>query len=211
MKYYKLTDKLNNGDIVRSVDGEFFVFTAGPNEWIPTGMMVGYFWPDDVRYEKYAIISEKKAMELAEERKALYQSLLKKAEEIAKKAHAGQTDKGGQPYINHPTAVAASLSITEEKIVAYLHDVLEDSKYTADNLREEGFTLRIIRSVEVLTKSESVEYADYLKAVKRNASAWSVKKADLKHNMDISRIPNPTQKDYDRLEKYKEALRFLEA
>jgi (p)ppGpp synthase/HD superfamily hydrolase len=211
MKYYKLTDKLNCGDIVRSEDGEFSIYTVGPNQWIPTGIMVGYFWPDDVFYEQYTIISEKKALELIEERKTFYNDLLKKAEEIAKKAHAGQVDKGGNPYINHPKAIADSLTKTEEKIVAYLHDVLEDSNYTAVQLKSDGFTLRIIRSVEILTKDKNTAYNDYLVAVKRNANAWSVKKADLKHNMDISRIPNPTQKDLDRIKKYKEALHFLES
>ncbi len=95
--------------------------------------------------------------------------------------------------------------------MAYLHDVLEDSNYTAVQLKSDGFTLRIIRSVEILTKDKNTAYNDYLVAVKRNANAWSVKKADLKHNMDISRIPNPTQKDLDRIKKYKEALHFLES
>lgn len=136
--------------------------------------------------------------------------LLVKAIEIATKAHKGQTDKGGAPYILHPTAVAAGVEITEQKIVAYLHDVIEDTDITEEDLIAAGFPKYIIEAVKVITKSKGVSYQEYLQAVKNNELARAVKISDIRHNMDLSRIENPTQKDFDRVDKYRKALLFLE-
>jgi (p)ppGpp synthase/HD superfamily hydrolase len=132
------------------------------------------------------------------------------AKEIANKAHHGQIDKGGSPYIEHPLAVANSVVDLEQKIVALLHDVLEDSHLSANDLLQHGFTKRIVRSIQTLTKQDDESYESYLARVKCDNNALNVKIADIKHNLDISRIPNATQADYDRLEKYKKALAFLE-
>ena len=137
------------------------------------------------------------------------EQLLELATKIATEAHKGQVDKGGNPYILHPTAVADSLDKTEHKIVAMLHDVIEDTHIAADDLLKFGFPETIVHSVQVLTKSKGIKYSDYLAEIKKDDIAKHVKIADIKHNMDISRIPNPTQKDFDRIEKYKKAIAFL--
>ena len=136
--------------------------------------------------------------------------LLSKAIEIATNAHKDQIDKGGAPYILHPTAVAAGVETTEQKIVAYLHDVIEDTDITAEDLLAAGFTTDIVEAIKVLTREKGVPYMSYLQAVKKNELAKVVKMSDIKHNMDLSRIENPTQRDFDRLDKYKKALLFLE-
>ena len=136
--------------------------------------------------------------------------LLSKAIEIATNAHKDQIDKGGAPYILHPTAVAAEVETTEQKIVAYLHDVIEDTDITAEDLLAAGLPNDIVDAIKVLTKKNGVPYMGYLQAVKKNELARVVKISDIKHNMDLSRIENPTQRDFDRLEKYKKALLFLE-
>ena len=138
------------------------------------------------------------------------EKLLEKAIEIATKAHSGQVNKGGVPYILHPTAVAAGVETTEQKIVAYLHDVIEDTDITAEDLLAEGLQNDIVDAIKVLTKKNGVPYMSYLQAVKKNELARVVKISDIKHNMDLSRIENPTQRDFDRLDKYKKALLFLE-
>ena len=136
--------------------------------------------------------------------------LLSKAIEIATNAHKDQIDKGGAPYILHPTAVAAGVETTEQKIVAYLHDVIEDTDITAEDLLAASFTTDIVEAIKVLTREKGVPYMSYLQAVKKNELAKVVKMSDIKHNMDLSRIENPTQRDFDRLDKYKKALLFLE-
>lgn len=141
--------------------------------------------------------------------KRTLEELYETAQKIAGEAHCGQVDKGGKPYICHPLAVAASLEKTEHKIVGLLHDVLEDTTVTAEDLKQYGFPDEIIHSVQVMTKQPGMPYPDYLALVKGDACARCVKIADIRHNMEISRIANPTEKDYLRLEKYKQALIFL--
>ncbi|MCM0759955.1 HD domain-containing protein [Sporomusa sphaeroides DSM 2875] len=132
--------------------------------------------------------------------------MLNKAFELAKTAHTGQVDKSGKPYILHPITVAGMVDTEEEKIVALLHDVVEDTLVTLEELRHQGFSETIVAAVDVLTKRPGVDYADYIHQVKQNSLALTVKIADMTHNMDLSRIPNPTDKDYARIEKYKRAL-----
>lgn len=211
MKYYKLTDKLNYNEVVKDDNGKRYTYRFGAEEWVRSGIMVRYMWPDDSKFDQYIVISEEKAMQLLDEQRNKLDQLLSLAIKVATEAHEGQLDKGGNPYILHPQAVAASLDNTENKIVAYLHDVIEDTDVTLDKLEKLGFTYRIVNSVRILTKSKDVSYDDYLKSVKKDSNAWHVKMADIKHNMDISRIPEPTAKDFSRIEKYKKALAFLES
>ena len=211
MKYYKLTDKLNYNEVVKDDNGKRYTYRFGAEKWVRSGIMVRYMWPDDSKFDQYIVISEEKAMQLLDEQRNKLDQLFSLAIKVATEAHEGHLDKGGNPYILHPQAVAASLDNTENKIVAYLHDVIEDTDVTLDKLEKLGFTYRIVNSVRILTKSKDVSYDDYLKSVKKDSNAWHVKMADIKHNMDISRIPKPTAKDFSRIEKYKKALAFLES
>lgn len=211
MKYYKLTDELNLNEVVKDDNGKRYTYRFGAEEWVRSGIMVRYMWPDDSKFDQYIIISEEKALRLLDEQRSNLDKLLELAIEVATQAHKGQLDKGGNPYILHPEAVAAALDSTENKIVAYLHDVVEDTEITLEDLKEMGFTYRIVNSIRILTKSKDISYEDYLKSVKKDSNAWHVKMADIKHNMDISRIPEPTAKDFARIEKYKKALAFLES
>lgn len=131
--------------------------------------------------------------------------MLEKARKIAETAHAGQVDKGGQPYILHPLWVAERCETAEEKIVALLHDVIEDTDRTVEDLRQEGFSETVLQAVACLTHREGESYMDYVERVCRNPLAARVKLADLSDNMDLSRIPHPTEKDLARVEKYKKA------
>lgn len=136
--------------------------------------------------------------------------MLKKAIYLAEKAHQGQVDKGGQPYILHPKRVMERCKTEKEKIVAMLHDVIEDTEITAEDLRNEGFSAEVLEAVVCLTKKYGEDYMDYIERVCENKLAAKVKLADLTDNMDISRIPNPTEKDFIRLEKYKRAKARIE-
>ena len=135
--------------------------------------------------------------------------LLELAIKTATEAHKGQTDKGGNPYIAHPTAVAAMVDNIEHKIVAYLHDVVEDTPITLEDLAGMGFPSGIVNSVRLLTKTKGLSNHEYLERIKADECARRVKIADLTHNMDLSRIPEPTEKDHKRIEKYRKSLEFL--
>ncbi len=123
----------------------------------------------------------------------------------------GKRDKGGEPYIKHLLAVANGVESETEKIVALLHDSIEDiEEIDGDYLRKLGYSKEIVEAVEILTKKKGEDYTVYLERVKQNPIARKVKLADLKHNSDISRLKEVTEKDIKRLEKYKFAIKFLE-
>ncbi len=131
------------------------------------------------------------------------------AHDICVYAHAGQVDKAGRPYHLHPEHVAEQVTSPDEKIVALLHDVLEDTSFPVSVLKA-VFNEDVIKALRLLCHDKSVPYMDYVERLSKNKIARAVKMADLKHNMDLSRLPVPTEKDYRRLEKYKKALAFLE-
>ena len=128
---------------------------------------------------------------------------LERAIEIAAKAHAGQTDKAGQPYILHPIRVMMSVSGPEERIAAVLHDTVEDTKLTIDDLERNGFSEAIIAAVQALTKSEGETRIAAARRAVVDPIARAVKLADVADNMDLSRISNPTANDIARIEEYK--------
>ena len=136
--------------------------------------------------------------------------MLEKAVKLAEKAHAGQVDKGGQPYILHPKRVMEKCKTEEEKITAILHDVMEDTPYTLDDLRKEGFSEEILEALLCLTHREGEAYMAYIVRICQNPLAVRVKYADLQDNMDLRRIPEPTEQDFARLEKYKAAKARIE-
>lgn len=134
--------------------------------------------------------------------------MLEKAFKISYMAHKDQVDKGGAPYYLHPIFVALNMETEDQKIVALLHDVVEDTEITLDDLRQEGFSENIVDAVDAITKKGEA-YEVYLQKVKANALARAVKIGDLKHNSDITRLKNPTEKDIKRIEKYKKSLDYL--
>lgn len=131
------------------------------------------------------------------------------ADSIARQAHAGQTDKGGHPYIEHPRAVAAQLDDPFLKAAALLHDVVEDTDWTVDALGQAGMDPAVIEIVTTLTHRNGESYWDYLRRVRLNPQAVPVKVADLTHNSQIDRIPRPSRFDFMRLEKYRKAMAYL--
>jgi len=134
---------------------------------------------------------------------------IEKAISIAVHAHSGQKDKAGMPYVLHPLRLMLRQDSTEAMIGAVLHDVVEDTDITIDQLAEAGFSSAVLEAISLLTHDKSIPYMDYIRAIARNAIARQVKLADLIDNMDLNRIPNPQEKDYLRLEKYKVAYEYL--
>ena len=137
------------------------------------------------------------------------QSMVDLALSIARQAHEGQLDTAGVDYIEHPIYVASQVDTEEEKAVALLHDVIEDSPVSAKGLLQAGLPETVVTAVQVLTKKKEQDYQTYLETVKKNPLARVVKLADLKHNSDLSRLSSITEKDRERLKKYKKAIDFL--
>lgn len=135
--------------------------------------------------------------------------MLENAIIVAANAHKGQTDKGGQPYILHPIRVMFGCKSLEEKTVAMLHDALEDTPLTAADLTDTGFPSEVVEAVVCLTKEEGEEYDTYIERVCMNRLAALVKLADLSDNMDLRRLPEPTERDFRRLERYVRAERRI--
>lgn len=138
-----------------------------------------------------------------------YNELYDKALRIAMRAHEGQKDKAGQDYVTHPIRVAERCDDLRAKVVALLHDTIEDSDVTADYLREEGFTEEIVEAVLAVTRREGEDYEAYVRRAAQNELGRIVKLADLEDNMDIRRLPELTDRDVERLRKYLRAWRGL--
>ena len=139
---------------------------------------------------------------------------LERAIEIAISAHKGQTDKGGNPYILHPLRVMMSLESQAEKMVGVLHDVVEDSDWTFEDLENEGFPVDVIDALKSVTKNESEHGSDegyfrFVERAKLNPIGARVKIADLQDNLDISRIPELDESAMQRINKYKISLEIL--
>lgn len=136
--------------------------------------------------------------------------MLNKAIIIASEAHNGQFDKAGKPYILHPLRVMFYVEgDIKEQCTAVLHDVAEDTSVTIEYLKNQGFDDDIITALKLLTRTDDEDYMEYILKLKSNAIAKAVKLADLKDNMDMTRITNPSEKDFERLEKYKKAKALL--
>ena len=134
---------------------------------------------------------------------------LEKAIALAVEAHRDQKDRYGAPYILHPLRVMARMETPLEKTVAVLHDVVEDTDWTFDRLRDEGFGPPVIEALDCLTKRSGEEYMDFVRRSAQNPLARRVKLADLEDNMDLRRVPESSQPDPARWERYLAAWRWL--
>ena len=130
------------------------------------------------------------------------------AEAIARYAHEGQYDKGGNPYVAHPEFVASQVTSTEEKVVAWLHDVLEDTDFDKEELRR-IFGDDVMAALDCVTRRNCESWDEYIERVSGNPIAVRVKMADLTHNMKLERIPHPRKADFERIERYRKAYDYL--
>lgn len=139
-------------------------------------------------------------------------STLERAIEIAREAHAGQIDKGGADYIGHPLRVMDAVESKTAKIVAVLHDVVEDCpSWTLGRLRNEGFSEEVLQALDSVTKRALETYPDFIRRCARNATGRLVKLADLSDNSDRSRLKVLAAEDYARLDRYDKAIAILVA
>lgn len=140
----------------------------------------------------------------------IYTTMTKKALKICFNAHVNQVDKAGIPYVFHPFHLAEQMDTEESVCVALLHDVVEDTNISFEDLIEEGFNADIINALKLLTHIDAIPYMTYVTNIKNNPLAKKVKLADLKHNSDLSRLDLSVDNIPPKLELYKEAIRYLE-
>lgn len=136
-------------------------------------------------------------------------STLERAILLAAQHHQGQVDKAGAPYILHPLRVMFRCHNTDAMTAAVLHDTVEDTALTLDDLRREGFSETIVNAVDCLTRRDDETYDAFTERVMANPLAREVKLSDLEDNMDLRRIADPQPKDFERLARYRRAYEKL--
>ena len=140
----------------------------------------------------------------------IYTDLTRKAISLMYEKHKDQKDKSGLPYVFHPWHVAESMDDEISAATALLHDVVEDTDTTLDEIRDMGFPDEVCGALELLTHDKDVAYEDYVLKISANPIAKKVKISDLKHNSDLTRLPEQDPKAFARVEKYKRCIAFLE-
>ena len=140
----------------------------------------------------------------------IYTEKTKKAMKLCFEAHKDQVDKSGMPYVFHPFHVAEQMTDEVTTIVALLHDVVEDTEYTLEDIAAMGFGQDVVTALAMMTHDKSVPYLDYVAKIKDNPIARAVKLADLAHNSDTTRLDVIEKKDKERLDKYKAAIAILD-
>ena len=140
----------------------------------------------------------------------IYTEQTKKALKLCFEAHKEQVDKSGMPYVFHPFHLAEQMQTEETTVVALLHDLVEDTDYTIDDLTSMGFSKTVTDAIALMTHADGVAYMDYVREIKNNPIAKVVKLADLKHNADLTRLDVVDEKALRRREKYLKAIELLE-
>ena len=136
-------------------------------------------------------------------------NLIEKSLQIALRAYSGKTDKAGREYILHPLRVMAKMNTEFEMSAALLHDVIEDSEITAEQLLAEGIPAEVVEAVQFLSKNEGEEYQDFVIRAKKNQLAAKVKIADIEDNIDVLRLQSLDDYDLARVKKYHSAWHLL--
>ena len=139
----------------------------------------------------------------------LYTPMTKKAMQLCYRAHRDQVDKSGIPYVFHPIHLAEQMTDEDTTVVALLHDVVEDTHYTLEDLASMGFSRQVLDAIGLMTHADGVPYMDYVAKIKENPIARAVKLADLRHNSDLTRLDTVDDKAKARAQKYAQAIALL--
>ncbi len=139
----------------------------------------------------------------------IYTPNTKMAMKLCFEAHKDQKDKSGLPYVFHPFHVAEQMPDEKTTIVALLHDVIEDTPYTLQDIRDMGFEQDVLDALALMTHDKNVPYMDYVAKIKSNPIARTVKLADLRHNSDLTRLDEVSDAALMRVEKYRAAMQLL--
>ena len=205
-QYYKIIAPEYKSMVVkRNTEGGSYIHVY--DKWVDFDTQE--FFGEGLFKDEYEVITKKEANKLIATYNKQIKSLYDRVESIAKKYHSNQTDLGNNPYMNHIKSVVDGVSLIEEKIIAYLHDTLEDTDMTMGKLRQYRVPEFIIAHVNLLTHEKEEDYFEYVRRLRHYPLAKAVKLADLKNNMDTSRLKKITEKDKERVKKYKKAYKIL--
>lgn len=140
----------------------------------------------------------------------IYTDMTKKAMKLCFEAHKDQVDKSGVPYVFHPIHLAEQMDDELTTVAALLHDVVEDTDFTLDDLGDMGFPEKVLEALALLTHDDSVPYMEYVAQAGENPIARAVKLADLRHNSDLTRLNQVDERALERVKKYQQAMKLLE-
>ena len=140
----------------------------------------------------------------------IYTPQTKKALALCFSAHKDQLDKSGMPYVFHPFHLAEQMQDELSTVVALLHDIVEDTPITLDDLHAMEFHTEVIEALALLTHNSATPYMEYIRAIKTNPLARAVKLADLRHNSDLTRLDTIDDTALNRQKKYEAAIKLLE-
>ena len=139
----------------------------------------------------------------------IYTPATKEAMKLCYEAHKDQFDYNGIPYVFHPFHIAEQMKDEDSTVVALLHDVVEDTDYSIEDLIAMGFNIRVIEALKLLTHNDDTPYINYLERIKTNELAKTVKIADVLHNADQTRLDVIDEKALYWEQKYKKAMEIL--
>lgn len=179
IRYYELTDPLHSGEIIRQEGRKHYRFSFGPFQWERTTLFQHYLTQGSELYGCCQLLEEPSAQSLLMQRGRSIAAQLKRAEDLARQAHGQQTDQAGEPYTGHLQQVEQNLQDWEEKTAAWLHEICNYGGWTVEQLRQQGFSSRICRSVDLLTRKSNMTYGAYLTRLRPDRIARRVKIADL--------------------------------
>jgi (p)ppGpp synthase/HD superfamily hydrolase len=137
--------------------------------------------------------------------------IIEQALSIALSAYAGKQDKAGKTYILHPLRIMAKMQTPSEMATALLHDVIEDSDMTAEDLLKQGIPQTVVDAVLALTKQTNETYEDFICRAMQNPLAAKVKLADIEDNINVLRLETLSTKDLERVAKYHAAYKKLKS
>lgn len=208
MNFYKLTDPVRNGDVIRAEGRKHYTYSFGPCRWIRTTALMAYLDESSPLYGQYEPIGEDEAQELvlAKNRSLLRQQ--KAAEARMERLCADKKDACGMLWSERLRRAAGLLDDLEQKITALLQKDLEFGG-SVDALREEGISPRIIRAVRLLTQKPGTDYYDYIRPLRRDDLARAAKMADLDCELDPNRFSGGAVPSEEELAPYRAALRYL--
>lgn len=209
IQYYELTDPLRGGEIIRQDGRKHFRFSYGAFAWERTTLFQAYLTEGTAEYHCFRPLSEDEAQQRLLQRGRQVGSMLQKAEALAREAHAYQTGWRQEPYIDHIARVAESLPDWEEKTAAWLHELCNETPWTAQQLSREGFTPRLCRSAALLTRTPGTGYGEYLTALRADRIARRVKIADLADDITALETGRETAQEAARAEQCRHARKYL--
>lgn len=205
-RYFIIEDEIYEKEIIKYKENIFYRYVFGPNEWYKTNIFNDYY---EKKQKDYYEVDKEQVKKIIVSQINFYQKLWNISYNLAIEKHSGQIDKAGKDYILHPLHISEQFEEFDLKIVAIMHDLIEDTNVTLDFLINLNFPLKIIKAMDAISRRNNENYFDYINRLKNNNIAKKVKIKDLEHNLDISRYKNSQDINYNLIKRYEKAMNIL--